>query len=160
MGALPPESTNGAGRRSGGGLAVPMAWLCAEYLADQYLTAAGLAEPGSLEHRASLRALALTVHLSGEPAPDAWLRRTAHEAGWPDWVAERLAAEEAEDPDGADLVLARAAWRALEETWVHATDLDGVPGAGPRPTVDETARAWLPAWRLGLPLAHLAVWLS
>ncbi|MFF9344443.1 MULTISPECIES: hypothetical protein [unclassified Streptomyces] len=137
-----------------------MAWLCAEYLADQYLTVAGLAEPGSLEHRASLRALALTVHLSGEPAPEEWLHLTAYEADWPDWVEERLAAEAAEDPDGADLALARDAWRALRETWVHATDLDGVPGTGARLLVDETARAWLPAWRLGLPLAHLAVWLS
>ncbi|WP_373305394.1 hypothetical protein [Streptomyces roseolus] len=160
MGALPPESTNGAGRRNGGGLAVPMAWLCAEYLADQYLTAAGLAEPGSLEHRAALRALALTVHLSGEPAADAWLRHTVHEAGWPDWVEERLAAEAAEDPDGADLVLARGAWTALRETWVHAADLDGAPGPGTAPAVDEAARTWLPAWRLGLPLAHLAVWLA
>ncbi len=157
---MPPESTNGAGRRSGGGLAVPMAWLCAEYLADQYLTAAGLTDPGSLEHRASLRALALTVHLSGEPGADVWLGLTAHEAGWPDWVEERLAAAEAEDPDGPDLALARDTWRALRETWVHAADLDGLPGTGPGLTVDETARAWLPAWRLGLPLAHLAVWLS
>lgn len=157
---MPPESTNGAGRRSGGGLAVPMAWLCAEYLADQYLTAAGLTDPGSLEHRAALRALALTVHLSGEPSADEWLCLTAHEAGWPDWVEERLAAAEAEDPDGADLALARDTWRTLRETWVHAADLDGLPGTGPGPLVDETARAWLPAWRLGLPLAHLAVWLS
>ncbi|WP_282692800.1 hypothetical protein [Streptomyces sp. CC208A] len=137
-----------------------MAWLCAEYLADQYLTAAGLAEPGSLEHRASLRALALTVHLSGEPAADEWLRLTSYEAGWPGWVEERLAAEEAEDPGGADLALARGAWRALRETWVHAADLDAVPGGGPVLLVDETARTWLPAWRLGLPLAHLAVWLA
>ncbi|MEU3609576.1 hypothetical protein AB0E83_29670 [Streptomyces sp. NPDC035033] len=137
-----------------------MAWLCAEYLADQYLTAAGLAEPGSLEHRASLRALALTVHLSGEPAADEWLCLTASEADWPDWVEERLAAEAAEDPGGADLALARDAWRALRETWVHAADLDAVPGGGPGVLVDEAARTWLPAWRLGLPLAHLAVWLA
>ncbi|MFF5505139.1 hypothetical protein [Streptomyces roseolus] len=157
---MPPESTNGAGRRNGGGLAVPMAWLCAEYLADQYLTAAGLAEPASLEHRAALRALALTVHLSGQPAPDTWLRHTAHEADWPAWVAERLAAEEAEDPDGADLVLARGAWTALRETWVHAADLESPPGTGTALLVDETARTWLPAWQLGLPLAHLALWLA
>ncbi|MFI8252652.1 hypothetical protein [Streptomyces filamentosus] len=160
MGALPPESTNGAGRRSGGGLAVPMAWLCAEYLADQYLTAAGLAEPGSLEHRASLRALALTVHLSGEPAADEWLRLTVHEAGWPDWVEERLAAEAAEDPGGADLALALDAWRALRETWVHAADLDGSSAPGTGLPVDEASRTWVPAWRLGLPLAHLALWLA
>ncbi|WP_435811243.1 hypothetical protein [Streptomyces termitum] len=159
MGALPPESTNGAGRRSGGGLAVPMAWLCAEYLADQYLTAAGLTEPGSLEHRAALRSLALTVHLSGRPASGDWLRLTAHEAGWADWVAERLAAEEAKDPGGADLALARDAWRGLSETWLHAADLDD-GAAGPDPLVDEAARTWLPAWRLGLPVAHLALWLT
>ncbi|MFE9044733.1 hypothetical protein ACFY9F_10965 [Streptomyces sp. NPDC012421] len=157
---MSPESTNGAGRRSGGGLAVPMAWLCAEYLSDQYLTAAGLAEPGSLEHRASVRALALTVHLSRDPGADEWLHLTAYEAGWPEWVEERLAAEEAEDPDGADLALARDTWRALRETWVHAADLDGLPAAGTGVLVDETARTWLPAWQLGLPLAHLAVWLS
>ncbi|MFE6227813.1 MULTISPECIES: hypothetical protein [unclassified Streptomyces] len=157
---MPPESTNGAGRRSGGGLAVPMAWLCAEYQADRCLTDAGLTDPGSLEHRASVRVLALTVHLSGSPAAGEWLRRTAHEAGWPDWVEERLAAAGAEDPDGADLALARDTWRALRETWLHAADLDGLPGAGPGLLVDETARAWLPAWRLGLPLAHLAVWLA
>lgn len=88
-----PESTNGAGGTSGGGLAVPMAWLCAEYLADEVLRAAALVAPGSLEYRAGLQALALTVHLAEEPdGPsggwaagriDEWLRHTAYDRPWP-----------------------------------------------------------------------------
>ncbi|MGW4856897.1 hypothetical protein ACWEPZ_37350 [Streptomyces sp. NPDC004288] len=163
-----PESTNGAGGTSGGGLAVPMAWLCAEFLADEVLRAAALVAPGSLEYRAGLQALALTVHLAGEadgvagPGDawsarriDAWLRHTAYDRPWPPWVEERLAARTAESGDGPDLALARTAWHRLRDTWIRATDLDG--RADSEEPVDETEQIWLPAWKLGLPLAHLSL---
>ncbi|MGW0120386.1 hypothetical protein [Streptomyces sp. NPDC003327] len=158
-----PESTNGTGGTSGGGIAVPMAWLCAEYLADEMVRAAGLAPPGTLEHRAGRLTLALTVHLSEGAGPlspgrvDEWLRRTAYDSSWASWVEERLAARAATDGGSPDLTLARAAWRRLRDTWVHAADLDGRTAAGPCGEVDESTRVWLPAWELGLPLAHLSL---
>jgi hypothetical protein len=164
---LLPESTNGAGGTSGGGLAVPMAWLCAEYLADEVLRAAALVAPGSLEYRAGLQALALTVHLSEEPGgpvgawgtdrTDAWLRHTAYDRPWPPWVEERLAARRTSGGDGPDLELAESAWRRLRDTWVRAADLDGRTGDDPECAVDEDEQIWLPAWKLGLPLAHLSL---
>ncbi|MEX0172882.1 hypothetical protein [Streptomyces sp. LMG1-1-1.1] len=162
-----PESTNGAGGRGGGGLAVPMAWLCAEYLADEVLRAAALVAPGSLEYRAGLQALALTVHLSGEPdgpavgwaagRADTWLRHTAYDRPWPPWVEERLAALRAADGGGPDLALAHTAWRGLRDTWVRAADLDGRTPGDPAAPIDEDDQVWLPAWKLGLPLAHLSL---
>ncbi|MFD8643377.1 hypothetical protein ACFV14_24140 [Streptomyces zaomyceticus] len=165
-----PESTNGAGGTSGGGLAVPMAWLCAEYLADEVLRAAALVAPGSLEHRAGLQALALTVHLSEEPGGpggpddgrsaarvDEWLRHTAHDRPWPPWVEERLAARRAAGGEGPDLALAEAAWRRLRDTWVLAADLDGRAADDTGCPIDEDEQIWLPAWKLGLPLAHLSL---
>ncbi|MEU4076991.1 MULTISPECIES: hypothetical protein [Streptomyces] len=162
-----PESTNGAGGTSGGGLAVPMAWLCAEYLADEVLRAAALVAPGSLEYRAGLQALALTVHLAEEPdGPsggwaagriDEWLRHTAYDRPWPPWVEDRLAARRAAGGDGPDLALAETAWRRLRDTWVRAADLDGRSAGEAGVPVDEDEQIWLPAWKLGLPLAHLSL---
>ncbi|MFB9393447.1 hypothetical protein ACFPM3_20440 [Streptomyces coeruleoprunus] len=159
-----PESTNGTG---GGGLAVPMAWLCAEYLADELLRAGGLVEPGSLEYVAGRRTLALTIYLSdgagAEDQLDEWLDRTSYDHPWQDWVRERLAAqrERAGDGEGGgapDLALALETWRHLEETQLLATDLGALP---PSPAagivVDESAQVWLPSWQLGLPLGHLAL---
>ncbi|WP_435845662.1 hypothetical protein [Streptomyces exfoliatus] len=167
MGALLPESTNGTGGTSGGGLAVPMAWLCAEYLADEVLRAAALVAPGSLEYRAGLQALALTVHLSEEPAGpadggaarriDAWLRHTAYDRPWPPWVEERLAARREAGGDGPDQTLAETAWRHLRDTWVRAADLDDRSADDVGCPVDEDEQIWLPAWKLGLPLAHLSL---
>ncbi|MER8041314.1 hypothetical protein [Streptomyces sp. NPDC094032] len=151
-----PESTNGAG---GGGLAVPMDWLCAEYAADDLLRVSGLVEPGSLEFRAGLQALALTVHLSG-PGLDEWLWRTSHDHPWSGWVEGRLAAPAA---DGPDLALARATWHRLRATELRAADLADLAGvAGPVPPapvagIDEDRQVWLPAWQLGVALAHLAL---
>ncbi|MEU8760280.1 hypothetical protein [Streptomyces sp. NPDC048659] len=163
-----PESTNGAG---GGGLAVPMDWLCAEYAADDLLRTSGLVEPGSLEFRAGRQALALTVHLAGAGV-DEWMRRTAHDHPWTDWVEARLAVTAAggdrgDGCDGGDgnpdLALARATWRLLRATELRAADLAdlaGVPGALPAPpaaVIDEERQVWLPAWQLGVALAHLAL---
>lgn len=143
-----------------------MAWLCAEYLADEVLRAAALVAPGSLEYRAGLQALALTVHLSEEPdgpvggplcRVDEWLRHTAYDRPWPPWVGERLAARRATGDDGPDLALAETAWRALRDTWVRAADLDGRTDGESGRTVDEEEQIWLPAWKLGLPLAHLSL---
>ncbi|MFE0641721.1 hypothetical protein ACFW2Y_08940 [Streptomyces sp. NPDC058877] len=162
-----PESTNDTGGTGGGGLAVPMAWLCAEYLADEVLRRASLVPPGSLEYRAGLQALTLTVHLAEEPdgptgtragrRPDEWLRRTAYDRPWPPWVEGRLAERSTTGGDGPDLALARTAWSRLRDTWVRAVDLDD--RTDPASPVDETEQIWLPAWKLGLPLAHLSLYL-
>ncbi|MEU6979322.1 MULTISPECIES: hypothetical protein [unclassified Streptomyces] len=151
-----PESTNGAG---GGGLAVPMDWLCAEYAADDLLRTSGLVEPGSLEFRAGVQALALTVHLAGAGVEE-WLWRTSHDHPWSGWVAGRLSAPA---PEGPDLALARATWRQLRATELRAADLADLAGvAGPVPPspaagIDEERQVWLPAWQLGVALAHLAL---
>ncbi|MFJ8588302.1 hypothetical protein ACIRD2_27145 [Streptomyces sp. NPDC093595] len=161
---MQPESTNGT---DGGGLAVPMAWLCAEYVADELLRAGGLVEPGSLEYGAGRRTLALTVYLCGgaQPSPgiggddvmEEWLALTAYGHPWEDWVRERLAARGERDGDEG-LGLARETWRLLESTQLLATDLGALsaaPAAGL--VVDESARVWLPAWQVGLTLGHLAL---
>ncbi|MGW3404998.1 hypothetical protein [Streptomyces zhihengii] len=161
------ESTGGAG------LAVPMAWLCAEYTADVILRTGGLVAPGSLEFRAGHRALALTVHLcegggadtfasGGAQDTDHWLALTACGHPWPAWVEERLAARAAhEGHGGPDLALATATWHWLRTTEVYAADLgDLEPWHPSRPlpgTVDESSKVWTPAWELGVPLGHLAV---
>lgn len=161
-----PESTGGAG------LAVPMSWLCAEYTADVILRTGGLVPPGSLEFRAGQRVLALTVHLGdgaaagtfaagGAPDTDEWLALTAAGRPWPDWVGDRLAARERHGGPDPDLALATATWHWLRTTHVYATDLGDLEPwhpSRPRPgSVDESRRAWTPAWELGLPLGHLAV---
>ncbi|MFD7446102.1 hypothetical protein [Streptomyces sp. NPDC059909] len=153
-----------------------MAWLCAEYIADEVLRTGGLVETGSLEFRAGRETLALTVYLCDgpdEPALvrtvsrlDEWLSRTAYGHPWPEWVRERMAAREAfaRDVTGPDpdLALAQEAWRWLERTELLAADLgeeSGLwhPALPPASAVDESARVWIPAWRLGLPLGHLAI---
>ncbi|WP_405997306.1 hypothetical protein [Streptomyces sp. NBC_00829] len=168
-----PESTNGT---SGGGLAVPMAWLCAEYIADELLRTGALVESGSLEYRAGRRTLALTIYLcdSAEELAgvrvvsriDEWLSLTSYEHPWREWVGERLAARQERERDldeGADpdLALALDAWRWLRRTELLAADLgESEPWHTPRPmdsVVDEYAQVWTPAWQLGLPLSHLAI---
>ncbi|MFB7862673.1 MULTISPECIES: hypothetical protein [unclassified Streptomyces] len=144
-----PESTNGAG---GGGLAVPMDWLCAEYVADDVLRTSGLVAPGSLEFRAGVRTLSLTVLLSGADPAD-WLRRTAHDHPWSAWVGERLGAPAPGAP-GPDLALARDTWRRLRATELRAADLAGLAGLT---GVDEDRQVWLPAWQAGVALSHLAL---
>ncbi|MET8942847.1 hypothetical protein ABZX30_04455 [Streptomyces sp. NPDC004542] len=162
------ESTEGAG---GGELTVPMAWLYAEYIADELLRTGDLMPPTSFEFRAGRDALALTVFLSdtdGELSGirvvsqlETWLSLTAYDQPWQDWVGERmaqLAAETAEaDTPSPDLALAAEAWRWLEETELLAPDLDAVPGGGGVVGEDDGPKVWTPAWRLGLPLGHLAI---
>ncbi|MET7683210.1 hypothetical protein [Streptomyces sp. NPDC005423] len=162
-------STDGTG---GGELAVPMAWLYAEYIADELLRTGDLMPPTSFEFRAGRDALALTIFLSdtdGELSGirvvtqlETWLSLTAYDQPWQDWVAERMAALTATTTQLAlpapDLELAAAAWRWLEETELLAPDLDAVPGGGPAPGgEDDGPKVWTPAWRLGLPLGHLAI---
>ncbi|MET9375410.1 hypothetical protein ABZX98_14825 [Streptomyces sp. NPDC002992] len=159
-----PESTNGT---SGGGLAVPMAWLRAEFTADDLLRAGCLVPPGTLEYRAGRQTLALTIHLCADAdtssgawtagSIDEWMSRTAYDHPWPQWVRERLAARGRTDRESPDLAMARETWRLLEATQVRAADLCGLPSAGATPTVDESDQVWLPAWKLGLPLGHLAL---
>ncbi|WP_338674206.1 hypothetical protein V1460_14920 [Streptomyces sp. SCSIO 30461] len=170
-----PEGTNGTG---GDGLAVPMAWLCAEYVADELLRTGGLVETGTVEFRAGRATLALTIYLCGgadEPATgvrtvtrlDEWLTRTAYGHPWPQWVRERIGVLEAFECDvtgpDADLELARDTWRWLQHTEVLAADLGDQSGLWPPalpqedPAVDESEQVWTPAWRLGLPLGHLAM---
>lgn len=159
-----PESTNGT---SGGGLAVPMAWLCAEFTAGDLLRAGCLVAPGSLEYRAGQRTLALTIHLcegaGARPLAgtadrlDEWIARTAYDHPWDRWVRERLAARAEAGDDGPDLALARETWRLLEATRIRAADLGGPMPSAPGFPVDESTQVWLPAWQVGLPLGHLAL---
>ncbi|MEV0170458.1 hypothetical protein AB0I00_04930 [Streptomyces sp. NPDC050803] len=162
------ESTEGAG---GGELTVPMAWLYAEYIADELLRTGDLMPPTSFEFRAGRDALALTIFLSdtgGELSGirvvsqlETWLSLTAYDQPWQDWVRERMArlaavAVESGAP-APDLDLAVAAWRWLEETELLAPDLNAVPGGGALGGEDEGPKVWTPAWQLGLPLGHLAI---
>lgn len=171
MGGVQRESANGAG---GPGLAVPMAWLCAEYTAEEMLRAGALVEYRSLEYRAGRRALALTIHLCDGPgAPEAvrsaatideWLSLTSYGHPWQEWVEERLstraARERGGDPD-PDLALATAAWDWLRTTELLAADLGDLepwhPALPLAAGVDEASKVWMPAWQLGLPLGHLAI---
>ncbi|MFC8459322.1 hypothetical protein ACFUJ0_21120, partial [Streptomyces sp. NPDC057242] len=119
--------------------------------------------PGSLEYRAGRQALALTVHLTEDPdrppagRVDEWLRHTAYDRPWPPWVEERLAGRRAGGGEGPDLAFAETAWRRLRDTWIRADDLDGRTDADPGCPADGTEQTWLPAWKLGLPLAHLSL---
>ncbi|MER5769777.1 hypothetical protein [Streptomyces sp. NPDC001985] len=167
-----PESTNGT---SGGTLDIPMAWLCAEYVADEMLRTGGLVEGGSLEFRAGRETLALTVYLcdsSDDPAGlralsriEEWLTLTSYGHPWTAWVRERLAAREERERElgcgDPDLALARESWRWLRATELLATDLgDDEPWHPAVPlgvSVDEGEQIWTPAWQLGLPLSHLAI---
>ncbi|MFE9095846.1 hypothetical protein [Streptomyces sp. NPDC007264] len=162
------ESADGTGN---GELAVPMAWLYAEYIADELLRTGDLMPPTSFEFRAGRDALALTIFLSdtsGELSGirvvsqlETWLSLTAYDQPWQDWVRERMAQLTAEavaaGGPAPDLELASAAWRWLEETELLAPDLDAVPGGGPVAGEDEGPQVWTPAWQLGLPLGHLAI---
>ncbi|MGW7611060.1 hypothetical protein ACWGKW_28065 [Streptomyces sp. NPDC054766] len=162
------ESTDGT---DGGELTVPMAWLYAEYIADELLRTGDLMPPTSFEFRAGRDALALTIFLSdsgGELSGirvitqlETWLSLTAYDQPWHTWVREHLARRAAEAVGSAapdpDLRLASAAWRWLEETELLAPDLDAVPGGGSVPGEDDGPKVWTAAWRLGLPLGHLAI---
>jgi hypothetical protein len=162
------ESTDGAG---GGELTVPMAWLYAEYIADELLRTGDLMPPTSFEFRAGRDALALTIFLSdtdGELSGirvvsqlETWLSLTAYDQPWQDWVRERMAGLAVEAIESGapapDLDLAEAAWQWLEETELLAPDLNAVPGGGPGLGEDEGPQVWTKAWQLGLPLGHLAI---
>ncbi|WAX76605.1 hypothetical protein [Streptomyces sp. KMM 9044] len=162
------ESTDCTGD---GELTVPMAWLYAEYIADELLRSGDLMPTTSFEFRAGREALALTVFLSdtdGELSGirvitqlETWLSLTAYDQPWQEWVGERLAELTADaaglasaDPD---LELARSAWRWLRETELLAPDLNAVPGGVAGAGEDEGPKVWTPAWQLGLPLGHLAI---
>ncbi|MEU2898165.1 hypothetical protein ACWC4E_19205 [Streptomyces sp. NPDC001273] len=164
------ESTDGTGD---GELTVPMAWLYAEYIADELLRSGDLMPPTSFEFRAGRDALALTVFLSDTDGElpgirvitqlETWLSLTAYDQPWQEWVQDRLAdltadavasGRAAPDPD---LELAREAWRWLRETELLAPDLNAVPGGGAAGGEDEGPKVWTPAWELGLPLGHLAI---
>ncbi|MFF4751013.1 hypothetical protein ACWD5R_13860 [Streptomyces sp. NPDC002514] len=161
------QSTDG----TGGAPAVPMAWFYAEYIADELLRTGDLMPPTSFEFRAGRDALALTVFLSdtdGELSGirvvsqlETWLSLTAYDQPWQDWVRERMAqlaaAAIASGASSPDLDLAAEAWRWLQETELLAPDLDAVPGGGPVVGEEDGPKVWTPAWRLGLPLGHLAI---
>ncbi|MGG8405680.1 hypothetical protein ACM614_03335 [Streptomyces sp. 12297] len=151
-----------------------MAWLYAEYIADELLRTGRLIPVSTLEFRAGRDTLALTIYLSdaaGELSGirvvsqlDEWLSLTAYGHPWRDWVHTRFLelGEEARERGGehADLELARAAWSWLDRTELYATNLDPGRLSGPEEfpaAVDESARVWTPAWQLGLPLGHLAM---
>ena len=170
------ESTDGTGD---GELTVPMAWLYAEYIADELLRSGDLMPPTSFEFRAGREALALTVFLSdtdGELSGiqvvtqlETWRSLTAYDQPWQEWVQERLAEPASGAAWGAavtasgratpdpSLALARESWRWLCETELLAPDLNAVPGGGAVAGEDEGPKVWTPAWQLGLPLGHLAI---
>ncbi|WP_367319283.1 hypothetical protein [Streptomyces sp. HUAS ZL42] len=162
------QSTDGTG---GGELIVPMAWLYAEYIADELLRTGDLMPPTSFEFRAGRDALALTIFLSDTDGElpgirvvsqlETWLSLTAYDQPWQEWVRERMAkltADASRSPDPVpDLELAAAAWRWLEETELLAPDLNAVPGGAPPIGEDDGPKVWTPAWQLGLPLGHLAI---
>jgi len=156
----------------GGELTVPMAWLYAEYIADELLRTGDLMPPTSFEFRAGRDALALTIFLSDTDGElpgirvvtqlETWLSLTAYDQPWQDWVGERMAQLSARVTrsglDSPDLRLAEAAWQWLEETELLAPDLNAVPGGAlPGLGEDEGPKVWTPAWQLGLPLGHLAI---
>ncbi|MDT0399229.1 MULTISPECIES: hypothetical protein [Streptomyces] len=160
------ENTDGTGD---GELTVPMAWLYAEYIADELLRSGDLMPPTSFEFRAGRDALALTVFLSdtdGELSGirvvtqlETWLSLTAYDQPWQEWVQGRLRdlAGDGRDARDPDLELAGEAWRWLRETELLAPDLNAVPGGGAAAGEDEGPKVWTPAWQLGLPLGHLAI---
>ncbi|MFI8306602.1 hypothetical protein ACIF80_24790 [Streptomyces sp. NPDC085927] len=168
------ESTDGTGD---GELAVPMAWLYAEYIADELLRSGDLMPTTSFEFRAGRDALALTVFLSDTDCElsgirvitqlETWLSLTAYDQPWQEWVQKRLADLTADAAATAttagrtmadpDLELARSAWRWLQETELLAPDLNAVPGGAAGSGEDEGPKVWTPAWQLGLPLGHLAI---
>ncbi|MDX3803131.1 hypothetical protein [Streptomyces sp. AK04-3B] len=162
------QSTDGTG---GGELTVPMAWLYAEYIADELLRTGELMPPTSFEFRAGRDALALTIFLSDTDGElpgirvvtqlETWLSLTAYDQPWQEWVGARMSqltdeASASEGPD-PDLELAAAAWRWLEETELLAPDLNAVPGGSVGAGEDDGPKVWTPAWQLGLPLGHLAI---
>ncbi|QEV21529.1 MULTISPECIES: hypothetical protein [Streptomyces] len=165
------ESRGNTEDPQGGELAVPMAWLYAEYIADELLRTGDLMPPTSFEYRAGRDALALTIFLSdsrGELSGirvitqlETWLSLTEYDQIWQEWVRERmdLLLEDAavSGTPNSDLDLAELAWRWLEETELLAPDLDAVPGGGALPGEEDGPKVWTPAWRLGLPLGHLAI---
>ncbi|MFE8005902.1 hypothetical protein [Streptomyces sp. NPDC057418] len=163
-----PEHHDGS---SGGGLMVPTAWMYAEHIADQLLVTGDLMEPATPEYRAGREALALTLFLSGGTVAGALsaarvdeLRLlTAYGTSWRRWVCERLDVLERPGQPDPDLAPARAAWRWLAETELPAADLDALgpppwePAGGDGDEECGETRVWTPAWRLGLPLGHLAI---
>ncbi|MFI5756332.1 hypothetical protein [Streptomyces sp. NPDC051569] len=166
-----PKYAEGGGR---GGLLVPMAWLYAEYIADELLRTGDLMPPTTLEYKAGRDALALTIYLSDGSADgpralarmEEWRSLTAYGTGWRDWVCGRLdrlevaAFESGPGDRDPDLALASAAWRWLEETELLAADLDALGPVCDAPVTvaeEEGPHVWTPAWQLGLPLGHLAI---
>ncbi|MEV5610722.1 hypothetical protein [Streptomyces sp. NPDC052225] len=159
------HGSQGGATGAGGELTVPMAWLYAEYIADELLRTGDLMPPTSFEFRAGRDALALTIFLSDAEDElsgirvvsqlETWSSLTAYDQPWQRWVRERLAEREGRDGGNRspDLELAVAAWRWLEETELLAADLDAVPV----PDEEDGPQVWTPAWQLGLPLGHLAI---
>lgn len=164
-----PDKTNGT---SGDELVIPMAWLYAEYIADEVLRTGDLVPSSTLEFRAGRQTLALTAYLSDLNDElsgirvvsqfDEWLSLTAYGNPWQEWVRDRLAClgaqERARGRANPDLRLAEAAWRWLERTELLAPDLDtGLNWPRGGFPVDENEQVWTPAWQLGVPLGHLAI---
>lgn len=164
-----PESANDP---SSGGLTIPMAWIYAEYVADDILRAIDLTPPATLELRAGRAVLALTVFLSdvdGElcgtgvaARVDQWLAMTSCDDAWHTWVEEQLDRLEAEDGGvhgtNPDLPPARAEWQRLHSDLLLR---DLLPDSPPDDSSERSSAAgrtvtrWVTAWRLGVPLAHV-----
>ena len=163
-----PERTDGT---SGGGLLVPMAWMYAEYIADRMMSVGDLMRFGSVEYRSGREALTLTLFLVrphtdlfdlyDEDQLDSWLHLTGDPQAWYHWVDGCLPDSAARfggsDAGAAETAMAMAAWR-----WLRTTELlppHGVTPSASRPLGEFEAigSSWVPAWDLGITLAHLAV---
>ncbi|MFC8278235.1 hypothetical protein ACFUJR_38080 [Streptomyces sp. NPDC057271] len=160
----PSDSSDG---RSGGELAVPMGWMYSQVIAERLLYLGHVVPQGTLEYRAGRDALALTVFASSLPTElldlfseerrACWISMTSPEVDWHAWITDHLHRREAfqvttAQPD-PDISPALDAWRWLRETELLAPPLvfgDSTPEREPK-------GEWIPAWRVGLSLGHMAM---
>ncbi|MER5889373.1 hypothetical protein ABT160_36590 [Streptomyces sp. NPDC001941] len=167
-----PERLSGDG---GGELVVPMGWFYVQCLADRILRLSGLGTTDPPVFRAGRDVLALTVFFTtatggGPPDPTPedlhdWMTLTTHEPQWHGWMRAELEHLVAEDLsghlEGADLSPVLHAWQWLQETELLPPPAPpsclpaGVAGSGARGLLEGTG--WVPAWRVGLSLGHLAL---
>ncbi|MFD3998705.1 hypothetical protein [Streptomyces sp. NPDC058548] len=161
-----PESVD---EPNGEELTVPMNWIRAEYLADRMMSEADLTQFGSVEYRSGRDVLTLTlflahprtdlVDLCDEDQRDSWLYLTADPPSWRHWVDDRLlrnAARIVSSGEGAaETAMALATWSRLCTTELlppHQAMPSRLPGAP-----ETVGPSWVPAWDLGVTLAHIAV---
>jgi hypothetical protein len=131
----------------GGDLLVPMAWMHAEFIADDLLRGGDLMPPTTLEYRAGRGALALTIFLSdgSVDGPCAvarmaeWRSLTRHGSVWREWVCDRL------DRMAARAFEAGGTGRGKGDRLSNGTDDGsggGSVGGGGTPDLDLASATW------------------